>query len=285
MDDIRQWLNSSRNYKQGVEIYLQHCKDPLLKQLFQEEHTEFKQRKLHQVMEALAKTATPAAAVITAPPVEKKKQPGPVAQKIKKLEKTVERLNDEVEELEIDKYDLEEENEKLSESVEEWRDKIDKLKKSGSPVARGWPMEMDDVVKKLYDEWLPLFVERKYLQATVYEVALAGQKDENKKKEAGAMTHRILDLRDACRSLYQKRDHYLEHKTLPQEQKLIDLPADAKRWPLTYQNYKRYLREYTAKLKKIPLSEASEKKIDDIKKQIAKYQWGVAELKKLMGIE
>jgi hypothetical protein len=82
MEDIRDWLNSKRDYNTGVQIFLQHSKDGLLRRLFtQEGFSDYKQKKLVSLMEGLLinKPKPTAKEMLLAakelPPPEKKKEP------------------------------------------------------------------------------------------------------------------------------------------------------------------------------------------------------------------
>lgn len=53
-DAIRQWLQGQRNYDEGVKLYLIHGKDHQLKKVFREAVSDFKRKKLLEVMKELA---------------------------------------------------------------------------------------------------------------------------------------------------------------------------------------------------------------------------------------
>ena len=58
MEAIRLWLNGSRRYDTGAKLYTQYGNDKLLKRLFSESVTDYKQKRLVSVMEdLLANTA------------------------------------------------------------------------------------------------------------------------------------------------------------------------------------------------------------------------------------
>lgn len=141
----------------------------------------------------------------------------------------------------------------------------------------GWPAEKDEVVTALHAQWKPLFAEMMNLMARIYDVAKAGLNDEARRRDAGAMAHRILDLDDICTTIYEHRDYYLKHSKLPEEEKPVQLVTDPKKYPLALQNHKRYLREYKAKLLKHP---------DDLKTalQVKKHEWAIAEYSRLLGL-
>lgn len=53
-DAIRQWLQGTKNYDEGVNLYLVHGKDHQLKKVFREAVSDFKRRKLIEVMKELS---------------------------------------------------------------------------------------------------------------------------------------------------------------------------------------------------------------------------------------
>jgi hypothetical protein len=80
MEDIRQWLNGKRDYKTGVEIFLQHCTDGLLRRLFtQEGFSDYKYKKLVSELEGMVlkkpKPAEVKAVAVTETAPVKKKEP------------------------------------------------------------------------------------------------------------------------------------------------------------------------------------------------------------------
>lgn len=79
----------------------------------------------------------------------------------------------------------------------------------------GWPLQLDATLKALYDGWKLKFDETRSLEARLYDVAKKGGDDKNSEMEAGAMAHRILDLRDEIREMYKDRDYYLQHGHFP----------------------------------------------------------------------
>ena len=141
-----------------------------------------------------------------------------------------------------------------------------------------WPEERDNTLQALYETWKPKFAEMMSLMSRLYDVALAGQTDEAKKQEAGQMAHKILDLDDECDAIYEKRDHYLQHKSLPAEQPLMELVVDPLKIPLALQNEQRYVRDYKNKLKK---------ELGNLKaaEQLRKHEWAVDQYKKILKID
>lgn len=240
MKEIIHWLNSSRDYKEGVQLYLQHGTNPVLKKVFGEGQNEFKAKKLYEALLQLV-----------AEDVNSPKKP--------------------------------QESETLDTKIADSQEVVQPVKPQESPKAvikelrKGWPSVMDETVSALHGEWLQLFSEKKNLQSRIYEIAKAGQQDEAKHREAGAMAHRILDLRDACNTIYSRRDYCLQHGHLPETTKPLELPANPLQYPKALANYERYVRDYKAQLTKNPAHKTAHQ-------QIEKYQWGINQLKKLMGI-
>src|SRR5437763_1793794 len=67
-------------------------------------------------------------------------------------------------------------------------------KSQKTPGRWSHPDDQDPVEKSLFTSWHPLFLERANLQSRILDVARQGQKDPEKKVEAGQMAHRILHL-------------------------------------------------------------------------------------------
>lgn len=53
MDEIRAWLNGSRQYEEGAKLYLIHGKDHLLRRIFMEPASDFKRAKLVEALKGL----------------------------------------------------------------------------------------------------------------------------------------------------------------------------------------------------------------------------------------
>lgn len=53
MDEVKAWLNSSRNYEQGAALYLKYGKDKALHRAFSEPSSDFKRRRLADALLAL----------------------------------------------------------------------------------------------------------------------------------------------------------------------------------------------------------------------------------------
>lgn len=283
--DIKAWLDSNRSYDAGIKLYFKYGNDPLLTLLFKETYSDFKLQKLHQVLgdminppaPAEKKTIIPAAPNTAVMSNEDKRLIADLAKGVDILFGKKHDIESSIDDLQDDHYTLEFQVDNLADDQSKLQKEVNKLKNSPKFIPRGWPKELDETLQSLYNDWLPKFNEKKNLQARIYDIALAGQKDPWQKTQAGVMAHRILDLRDEIRKIYKNRDYYLDHEKLLEEKKPIDIPEDRNKWPLTLQNWQRYVREYKSKLKKKPDNE-------DFKKQLAKYEWGVTELKKLLGL-
>lgn len=143
---------------------------------------------------------------------------------------------------------------------------------------RNWPGEMDTTLTALWNKWKPLFAEMMNLSSRLYDVAKAGQTDPAMKVEAGRMAHRICDLDDECDAIYEKRDHYLKYKKLPEEKKPMDLVVDPKKIPLALANTTRYIRDYKNKLKKNPADVNAAKKLEE-------YEWAAGEYRKQLNLD
>lgn len=143
-------------------------------------------------------------------------------------------------------------------------------------AATGWPTEKDDVLTALHLQWKPLFSEMNALCAQIYEVALQGEKDPGKQAEAGRMAHRIIDLDDQCDKIYAQREYYLQYGKLPDEAAPAKLVVDSKKLYLAFENSKKYVRQYKAKLVKHPENV-------NFAKQLKKYEEMVEIYKKELG--
>jgi len=127
---------------------------------------------------------------------------------------------------------------------------------------KSWPAAAttgtDPVLASLHAAWKPVFLEMHSLSQRIYDVALAGLTDTNKRMQACQMVHRMLDLDDQCGAYYAKRDYYLQHGQLPAEaittrgNHTSDPVGDPVRWVTLMKNAQRYIREYKIKLKADP---------------------------------
>lgn len=139
----------------------------------------------------------------------------------------------------------------------------------------GWSKVMDDVEASLYEQWKPLYVEMMQLSAQLRDVALEGRTDPYKKIRSGEMALRILDLDDQCEAFYDKRDYYLEHKSLPVEFPYGEPCMDPNLWPLKLANHERYAREQRKKLQK-DISDTTAAEL------VQKHEWFIAYYKKIL---
>lgn len=280
---LQEWLTGTRPYEEGVQLYQQFGSDALLKRLFQEGWSEFKERKLCQLLEALAALPVlpdvymaPVPGIGGIKPVEMvaAKDFTPVLE-VKQLQAENEYLADEVSE-------LEDQNQELQDEVADLQEENTNLKERSKRLRfAGWPVEMDETLQILHRYWKPLIAEKYNLQARIYDVAKRGQKDDASREQARIMALRILELRKQCRAIYDKRDHYLNHGELPREApKPSGISTEPKEWPLKLANAQKYLRDYKAKYRK----EDDAEKRQAIQVKINEYEAVVAEYKKLLGI-
>lgn len=220
MEEIRDWLNSSKDYAAGVQLYLKYGNDRTLKALFtQEAETAFKRDRLFAALkliyENLRNPTTPKAAIQRQ--LEKNNPP---------------------------------------ENFKYW-----------PPV----PIS-DPVLNALYEQWKPIYAEMMNLSARIYDVAVFGEKDQQKALEACSMVHRILDLDDKCDEIYAKRDYYYEHGALPTLLVETEIVGDPVRWATLMNNAERYVRQYKGKLKKDPSNEKAAAKLKHYEAEQAKYR-------------
>lgn len=210
MDVIRNWLNGSRDYQTGVQLYLEHGQHGLLKKLFTAEgFSDFKQQQLEKALSGLITPDQPKA---------------PQGQKVATIAPVL--------------------------STQAIVSLIDASNNPDPERRRGWSNPMDATEQSLFDKWKPLFSEMLDLQACLENVARQGLKDQTFKEEAGRMALRIIDLDKQCDAIYSDRDYYLAHKKLPEAKSNLDISLDPAQWPLKLQNHQRYLREYKKKLEK-----------------------------------
>lgn len=78
MNPISAWLLKEGSYEEGVILYMQYGSDPLLKKLFQETYSPFKEQKLKQVLTKLVSSPQQDVTVVT----ERKEAPAPEAPKV-----------------------------------------------------------------------------------------------------------------------------------------------------------------------------------------------------------
>lgn len=119
----------------------------------------------------------------------------------------------------------------------------------------GWPAKLSKELAALKAVWLPLFKERENLCARLYDVALLGKLDKNKEMEAGQMGHRILDLQDEIKDIYQRRDYYLQHGSFPGREQPFKPVVSAVKIPERRLTVRRYLTRLKNELAKPPTSD------------------------------
>jgi hypothetical protein len=115
------------------------------------------------------------------------------------------------------------------------------------------PDTMDEIERKLHDEWKPLYLEMCFLQDTIYDVAIAGKTDSYKRDNAGRMAHRILDLSKQCQRLYRRRDEYFTSGKVEEPKPAAnDYAVDPIIAVKKMANVERYVREMKKRLKNNP---------------------------------
>lgn len=147
-----------------------------------------------------------------------------------------------------------------------------------------WPAHPieDPVVDALWRQWRPVYSEMLSLQHRIYEVALAGNTDQNKHLEAGQMAIRIKDLEDQVQDIYKERDFYVANGTLPGKHvKEDDELVDPVKWAIELKNNERYVRDYKLKISKDPENKNAVKWAAALKEKEA----AVIKLKRLLKID
>jgi hypothetical protein len=255
MDKLREWLNGRRDYASGAKLYEELGKDPAMKRMFSEPESDFKKKKLSTALEAIWNGQKKGLQAVSSPPppLTSKKPATPRIEELQEIKQELDQVTQEldevteerdeakqqVEDLEWEKLDLLDENEELQKKLKSIKSR------------NGWPVEMDETMAALHTQWKQKFLTMVDLQSRLYEVAKAGQKDESKQKEAGAMALRILDLRDEVIAFYTKRDHYQVTGKLPEAPVTEEKCLDANLWPLKYENAMKYARSHRSELKQI----------------------------------
>jgi hypothetical protein len=147
-----------------------------------------------------------------------------------------------------------------------------------------WPAHPieDPVIDALWRQWRPVYSEMLSLQHRIYEVAIAGNTDQNKHMEAGQMAIRIKDLEDQVQGIYQERDFYVANGILPGKRfKDDDDLVDPLRWAIELKNNERYVRDYRLKISKDPNNKNAVKWAAALKEKEA----AVIKLKRLLKID
>jgi hypothetical protein len=264
MDAIRNWLNSGREYHGGVQLYVQHGTNELLKKLFTVEgFSEFKQQQLEKALTNLL-------------------QQSDLSHNLQETERLFTIIDNKAKSI-------------VENGIVPVIPPTKFLQADGSEFPKtegvldlqkrkGWRNPMDSNEQALFERWKPLHAEMLDLQARLEDVARAGQSDATKKVEAGRMALRIIALDKQCDQIYTERDHYLKTGKLMEDgynDKPLDIPVDPVKWPLRLQNHQRYLREYKATRQKQTDPE-KQQKLDE---NIAHQERMVAEYKKRLNLE
>lgn len=137
-----------------------------------------------------------------------------------------------------------------------------------------WPDEPieNEVIRALHTAWKPLYLSMMNAQARVYEVALLGQTDTNKKLEAARMVHEILNTDDAIEEIYFRRDFYNEHGHLPGGVDESPVVGDPVRWATNLHNAERYVRDFKLKMKRNPANDKAAAKLVFWENEVVKYR-------------
>ncbi|MBE2229964.1 MAG: hypothetical protein IAE96_04890 [Chitinophagaceae bacterium] len=216
MEAIRIWLNGKQDYLAGVRLFSIYGKDLALKRSFAEPLvTDYKKKRLREVLEQLISTVTASSVDIPAKPVIK--TPGHVTS-----------------------FSASKSPISSNESIPDFTPE------------KGWSDKRDPTEQALHINWKPLFLELMNLTARVGDIARAGKMDPLKKIEAGRMALRILDLDDQLDHIYRERDMYRKTGQLPDKRPYGEPCIDFKQMPVKLANHQRYVRDYKAKLAKQP---------------------------------
>jgi hypothetical protein len=149
---------------------------------------------------------------------------------------------------------------------------IERIKSERDPQ-KEWSENMDEVETALWEKWKPLFTEMMHLSSTIYDVSKSGNET-----KAGEMALRILDLDDKCDALYRDRNHYKQHGQQLEQWPYGAPCVDPLLIPKKYENAKRYMREYRAKVAAKP---------DDVNaaKKLKEHEWWVSYYANVLKIE
>ena len=112
---------------------------------------------------------------------------------------------------------------------------------------KSWPAEAakDDVLKALRAEWLTHFKAMQDLRSQLLLLPTV--------QERGEAAFEILRLDALCDEIYDRRDFYLQHGTLPQlKSTQSEVIVDPAKIMQRMENLKRYIRRETANLEKNP---------------------------------
>lgn len=118
------------------------------------------------------------------------------------------------------------------------------------PVHELMPDDADMVLQALKNEWMPLYTQMNYKRHEL-DKYLEDETDAANTKR-GTLAMEILTLEKQCISIWQKRDHYLKHKTLPG--KNIDTEPVIGKFEAANRisNLKIYVRRYKNILSRLP---------------------------------
>jgi hypothetical protein len=210
MDDIRKWLNGPREYHSGVELYLKHGNNKLLRRLFTaEDYSDFKKDKLTKALQDLTSEKKPP------------EQPTPSGG-VKEV-------------LTAPAADIQ--------TIPVGEPSIPKPR-------RRWSENMDEVECSLFKKWKPLHSEMLDHQYCVGQLARGGLKNPVLKEKAGKMALDIIRLDQLCDEIYAQRNQYLDHGKHPEDFRPKKPCLDPLQWPTKVDNAERYIREWKLKLKK-----------------------------------
>lgn len=216
MEAIRIWLNGKQDYHTGVRLFAIYGNDLALKRSFAETIvTDYKKKRLLEVLEQLITTAPASSPAIPSKPIIR--TPG-VVKSLDPQKPTIPQSSP------------------FPDFTPE----------------KGWNENRDPTEQALHINWKPLFLELMNLTARVGDIARAGKTDPLKKIEAGRMALRILELDDQLDRIYQERDMYRKNGQLPDKRPYGEPCIDFKQMPVKLANHQRYVREYKSKLAKQP---------------------------------
>jgi hypothetical protein len=249
MDDIRKWLNGSREYYSGVSLYVVHGTDPNLKRLFTAEgYSDFKNKKLVAALQAILVLITKSGTNVPKSGTN-----------VPKTETSVP---------------------KIAPGANKVTDNVNKSAQDANPPAAPkkpqsrWSENMDDVEKSLFDRWKPLYAEMIDLQNHVGEISRKAETYLGEEVAASRMALRILELDKICDQIYEERNYYLENKVLPTVKDDLGISSDPRDWPTELASSKRMVRKWRNEFEKQNDPAAAAK--------LQWYQLRVDKLKKLL---
>lgn len=233
METIRKWLNGSRDYTSGVQLYMVHGTDKNLHRLFTAEgYSDFKNKKLLEALQALL-AGQGAAVITTALPA------GKAALSANKLAQDTNKSAPLANSL----VDMQAQKKATTEALRSAP--IEPRKEQ-----RRWSEIMDQVERSLFDKWKPLYSELMDLQHQVGTIARQADQDPSLEPEARRMALRILELDKICEQIYSDRNYYLQHNKLPEGPGDLKIDPDPRTWPKKLENNMRYVRDKKLLLEK-----------------------------------